>query len=115
MAKISGDDVNIVAPPDGEEFGCGTNLGDRFQIYEHMVTGGFPEPLQWKNHRRHQAWFESYLSTLMDRDIRSRSNIQDLTAMPRLLKLPAARVGTLHNPSEISRSSGIPNGTLTRY
>jgi predicted AAA+ superfamily ATPase len=35
--------------------------------------------------------------------------------MPRLLSLLAARVGSLLNMSELSRSSGIPNSTLKRY
>ena len=35
--------------------------------------------------------------------------------MPRLLSLLAARVGSLLNMSELSRSCGIPNSTLKRY
>jgi len=35
--------------------------------------------------------------------------------MPRLLSLLAARIGSLLNMSELSRSSGIPNSTLKRY
>jgi predicted AAA+ superfamily ATPase len=115
MAEIDGHEDNLVDALYSDAFGRGGAQSDRFDLYERMVAGGFPEPLQRKNHRRRQAWFESYLSTLMDRDIRSLSNIQDLTSVPRLLKLVAARIGTLHNQSEISRSGGIPNSTLTRY
>jgi uncharacterized protein len=35
--------------------------------------------------------------------------------VPRLLKLLAGRTASLHNQSEVSRSSGIPNSTLSRY
>jgi uncharacterized protein len=115
ISEIDGHEDNLVDALYSGAFGRISVQSDRFELYERMVAGGFPEPLQRKNHRRRQAWFESYLSTLMDRDIRSLSNIQDLTAVPRLLKLLAARVGTLHNQSEISRSGGIPNSTLTRY
>jgi predicted AAA+ superfamily ATPase len=115
MAEIDGHGGNMVDALYSETFVSGVQEGSGFRLYERMVAGGFPEPSQRKSHRRRQAWFESYLSTLMDRDIRSLSNIQDLTAVPRLLKLLAARVGTLHNQSEISRSGGIPNSTLTRY
>jgi predicted AAA+ superfamily ATPase len=115
ISEIDGHEDNLVDALYSGAFGRSSVQSDRFELYERMVAGGFPEPLQRKNHRRRQAWFESYLSTLMDRDIRSLSNIQDLTAVPRLLKLLAARVGTLHNQSEISRSGGIPNSTLTRY
>lgn len=115
MAEINGDEGNIVDALFSEAFDRGLHQSASFQLYERMAIGGFPEPSQRKSHRRRQAWFESYLSTLLDRDIRRLSNIQDLTAVPRLLKLLAARIGTLHNQSEISRSSGIPNSTLTRY
>jgi predicted AAA+ superfamily ATPase len=115
ISEIDGHEDNLVDALYSGAFGRSSVQSDRFELYERMVAGGFPEPLQRKNHRRRQAWFESYLLTLMDRDIRSLSNIQDLTAVPRLLKLLAARVGALHNQSEISRSGGIPNSTLTRY
>ncbi len=53
--------------------------------------------------------------TILDRDIRDISHIQDMASVPRLLKLLAFRMATLHNQSEISRTSGIPNATLSRY
>lgn len=115
IAEINGHEGNLVDSLYSEMFYSSLPPSTSFQLYERMVAGGFPEPSQRKSHRRRQAWFESYISTLLDRDIRSLSNIQDLTAVPRLLKLLAARTSTLHNQSEISRSSGIPNSTLTRY
>jgi predicted AAA+ superfamily ATPase len=115
IAEINGDEENIVDALYSETFDRSLHQSASFQLYERMTVGGFPEPLQRKSHRRRQAWFESYVSTLLDRDIRRLSNIQDFTSVPKLLNLLAARIGTLHNQSEISRSSGIPNSTLTRY
>jgi len=80
-----------------------------------IAAGGFPEPAQRQVQRRRRAWFESYIATMLDRDIRDIAHIQDLAALPRLLKLLAARTGTIHNQSEVSRSCGIPNSTLSRY
>jgi predicted AAA+ superfamily ATPase len=115
IAEIDGHEGNLVDTLYSEAFVRALHPVPSFPLYERMVAGGFPEPSQRESHRRRQAWFESYLSTLLDRDIRNLSNIQDFTAVPRLLKLLAARTSTLHNQSEISRSSGIPNSTLTRY
>ncbi len=86
-----------------------------FDLYEHMVSGGFPEPLGRRDASRRQAWFDAYLTTILDRDIRDIAQIQDFTAVPRLLRLLATRSATLHNRSEVSRSSAIPNSTLVRY
>ncbi len=86
-----------------------------FDLAASIVAGGFPEPVQRASHRRRRAWFESYITTILDRDIRDLAQIQDLATVPRLLKLLAARTASLHNQSEVSRSSGIPNSTLSRY
>jgi predicted AAA+ superfamily ATPase len=86
-----------------------------FELAEAITSGGFPEPLQRTNRKRRRAWFEAYITTILDRDIRSLTQIQDLTAVPHLLKLLAGRTATLHNQSEVSRSSGIANTTLSRY
>jgi predicted AAA+ superfamily ATPase len=80
-----------------------------------IATGGFPEAVKRESAQRRRAWFDSYLTTVLERDIRDLSRIQDLVAAPRLLALLAARTGTLHNQSEVSRASGIPNTTLSRY
>jgi predicted AAA+ superfamily ATPase len=57
----------------------------------------------------------SSITTILDRDIRDLAQIQDLAVLPRLLQLLAGRTATLYNQSEVSRSSGIPNSTLSRY
>jgi len=64
---------------------------------------------------RRVAWFESYLTTLIERDIRDIVNLQDRAGLTRLLRLLAARSGTLSNASELSRTSGLPDTTLNRY
>ncbi|MGO8878219.1 MAG: ATP-binding protein [Desulfomonilaceae bacterium] len=89
--------------------------GPDFDLAGSIVAGGFPEPVQRSAHRRRRAWFESYITTILDRDIRDLAQIQDLAVLPRLLQLLAGRTATLHNQSEVSRSSGIPNSTLSRY
>jgi predicted AAA+ superfamily ATPase len=86
-----------------------------FNLPASVVAGGFPEPVRRASNRRRTAWFESYITTILDRDIRDLAQIQDLASVPRLLKLLAGRTGGLHNQSEVSRSSGIPNSTLSRY
>ena len=81
--------------------------GPDFDLEGSIVAGGFPEPVQRSTHRRRQAWFESYITTILDRDIRNLAQIQDLAVLPRLLQLLAGRTATLYNQSEVSRSSGI--------
>ena len=80
-----------------------------------VLAGAYPEILRRPAGKRRNAWFGSYITALLQRDVRDLANIDGLTGMPRLLSLLAARVGGLVNMSELSRSSGIPNSTLKRY
>jgi predicted AAA+ superfamily ATPase len=67
------------------------------------------------NPNRRAAWFDSYITTLVERDIRDIANIQDSSGLIRLLRLLGVRSGTLHNQAELSRSVGLPTSTLGRH
>ncbi len=62
-----------------------------------------------------RAWFNSYLTTILQRDVRELSNIEALSEIPRLLTLLAARIGSLLNVADISRSLAVSYSTLNRY
>lgn len=88
---------------------------EKAQLFEKILSGGFPEVISRPSQNRRIAWFNSYITTILQRDVRDISNIQGLTSLPRLLSLLAARAGTLVNFAEISTSMGIPQTTLKRY
>jgi uncharacterized protein len=89
-------------------------LGRR-ELYERLIHGGFPELVDKRSESRRRAWFVSYTTSILQRDVRDLTNIEDLAALPRLLSLLAARATTLLNYAELARSSGIPASTLKRY
>jgi len=72
------------------------------------LTGGYPEIQKRKNEERRNAWFRSYINTILQRDVRDLANIEKLNQLPQLLNLFAARAGSLLNFAEISRSAAIP-------
>lgn len=88
---------------------------DKNGLFEKILLGGFPEVISRSTANRRMAWFNSYLTTILQRDVRDISNIQGLTSLPRLLSLLSARAGTLVNFAEISTNMGIPQTTLKRY
>jgi predicted AAA+ superfamily ATPase len=53
--------------------------------------------------------------TMLQRDIRDLANIADVTAVPRLLAVVAARAGGLLNFADLSRTVALPQTTLKRY
>lgn len=94
--------------------------GDRpsveaIELEDRVIRGGYPEILERDTAERREAWFASYVTTILQRDVRDLANIDGLLELPRLLRLLAARSATLLNVAEISRVSGIPQTTLKRY
>jgi predicted AAA+ superfamily ATPase len=87
----------------------------RGDLFERLIRGGFPELVGERPESRRRAWFSSYTTSILQRDVRDLTNIEDLAALPRLLSLLAARATTLLNYAELSRSSGLPASTLKRY
>ena len=80
-----------------------------------MLRGGYPAVLSRTSEVRQKAWFGSYITTILQRDVRDLANIEGLTQLPRLLTLLAARAASLLNFSELSRSIAFPQTTLKRY
>lgn len=80
-----------------------------------LTRGGYPEAVQRKTMDRRSAWFASYISTILQRDVRDLARVDALHQLPNLLKLLAARTSGLMNLADIGRDAGLPHTTLTRY
>ncbi len=87
----------------------------RRDLAERMMAGGYPEMAHRQDADRRQAWFGSYLTTILQRDVRDMAEIEGLTQMPRLLALLAAQTGGLLNVAALSRDIGLSQPTLKRY
>lgn len=87
----------------------------RAELFKKILTGGYPPIVTRRQAVRRKAWFQSYLMTILQRDIRDLANISDLTAVPRLLSVVASRAGGLLNFADLSRSLSLPQTTLKRY
>lgn len=119
QAEIEGTTGNWVDRLFAEEvaFPTASQVGNssKAEMIRRMVRGGYPEPLSRASHARRRAWFNSYLTTILQRDVRDISNIEGLTALPRLLTILAARTSGLLNMADVSRAVGLPYATLHRY
>jgi predicted AAA+ superfamily ATPase len=98
-------DASLPAPPDRDDG----------SVWSRVTRGGYPEVVARTDPRRRGRWFDAYVTTVLQRDVRDLANIEGLTEMPRLLALLAARSATLLNTAELSRSSGLAATTLKRY
>ena len=87
----------------------------RRAIFDRVARGGFPEALSRKDVERRGAWFDAYVTTILQRDVRDLANIEDLASLPVLLRLLATRTSGLLNYADLSRSVGLAQTTLKRY
>ena len=88
---------------------------ERELFIDTLLAGGFPEAVARNTPRRRQAWFDSYLQAVLQRDVRELANLEQLTELPNLVQLLAHRSASLLNFAELARSSGIAQTTLKRY
>lgn len=79
------------------------------------LKGGFPEILQLRSEDAVRTWFGSYVTTVIQREIRDIRNVAGLREMPQILSLLAARSMSVLNRAELSRSLEMDARTLSRY
>ncbi len=84
-------------------------------LCEMLVTGGYPIMQTLKEEETLESWCNSYITSLLQKDVRDLARIEGLRHLPNLLNLLSTRASCLLNVHELSRSSGIAATTLQRY
>ncbi|HEY1560724.1 MAG TPA: ATP-binding protein [Caulobacteraceae bacterium] len=79
------------------------------------LLGGFPETIVRESERRRQAWARSYLASIVSRDLRDIAEIENLTELPKFVRLLAEHSGRLVNYSKFASSIGVNYKTANRY
>lgn len=102
-----------VAFADGPRLSHDSSLRRRDYI-ERAAIGGFPEAVR-RTDRRRAAFFESYLHTLIKRDVQEISAIERTPQLRKLLQLLAIRSANLLVPAAVASELNIHRTTITRY
>lgn len=84
-------------------------------IVGRVARGGFPEVVSRRAEGRRAPWYGSYLTTILQRDVRELASIEGLAALPRLLALVASQPLSVLNYSDLARGVGLAQTTLKRY
>lgn len=87
----------------------------RGDIAARLTRGGYPEATRRQDDGRRAAWFASYISTILQRNVRDLARVDALHTLPNLLKLLAARASGLLNLADVGRDASLSHTTLTRY
>lgn len=79
-----------------------------------IVRGGFPE-LHANPDIDHVAFYNSYLATYLERDVRSLANVGNLRDFERFLRACALRSANLLNKADLARDIGIAPSTANHW
>lgn len=78
-----------------------------------LLRGGYPEILARPGDA--DLWFQSYLQTYLERDVRQISQIRELATFRRFLALIASRNGQILNKTDLAAPLGISVPTITEW
>lgn len=83
--------------------------------YPFMGKGFMPIFLTLDKREDVLRWWEGYVATYLERDLRQLSAVESLSDFRRLMEAAALRSGQLLNQTEVSRDIGISQATVYRY
>ena len=85
----------------------------RFEIFEDIFLGGMPE--FWVNKPDRTTFFESYISTYMEKDVSRLINIGKLDDFRRFMMITALRTSQQLDYTEIGNAVGIDSRTVKQW
>jgi predicted AAA+ superfamily ATPase len=78
--------------------------------------GGYPTPaLELPTPSARSLWFDGYVRTYLERDLRALSDVSSLPDFRRLMRAVALRLGQLVQQTELSRDIGLSQPTIHRW
>ena len=87
----------------------------RDDYLERALRGGYPEAVRRADPGRRARFFESYITDLVNRDVRQLTEIERPADMRRLVNLVAASTASPAVPAAISSRLQLPASTVKRY
>ncbi|MBB5022853.1 ATP-binding protein [Desulfurispira natronophila] len=85
------------------------------EILKAIIAGGYPEILKISSARGRSLWFDSYISTYIERDIRDIGELRDVSSFIRFYNIIAPRSGSLLNKSNLACDANISEQTASNY
>ncbi len=81
---------------------------------EELLFKGLYPPIYDHNYSP-ETWFNNYIDTYVERDVRQLINVRDLSNFQRFLSMCAARTGQLLNLSSLANDCGITHSTAKAW
>lgn len=115
QGEIDGSEEGFIDAAFGDALPVLLPSSSSVRLIDRVLRGGYPEAAPIKSADRRRAWFDAYVTTILQRDVRDLARIEGLTDLPRLLALLSSRPMAQLNYADLSRGTGLPQSTLKRY
>lgn len=86
---------------------------NNIELDDLMIKGFYPS--LHNNEYDHSIWFNNYIATYIEKDVRQIKNISNLHSFEKLIHLCAGRVGNLLNINSIAIEVGVDNKTINSW
>lgn len=83
------------------------------RLWNYLYQGSYPRP--YHEHLDPSMWYNSYIRTYLERDVRSLLHVRELSLFQLFLKLCAGRHGQLLNLNALASECGISQTTATHW
>lgn len=97
------------------DFTTGTAAVSPENLYDRIISGGYPSALRREGHWSRQAWYRNYIETIVERDVRDLTRIRSLDVLPKLLEIAAGQTGRLVNVAELAGGVKPSRTTIADY
>lgn len=102
---------NAVMPWEGKSRIGSTR--DAPALFARLLRSGFPDPALGRTDPT--LWFPSYVTTYIERDLRTMRQVGDLLTFQLFMRVVAARTGTILDLTDISREIGVTLNTAKAW
>lgn len=114
MMEVAGPVRSVINGLFDQEFTFKSQASERLVLDDLLRKSTYPE-LVAAPHIQINSWFDSYLTTLLQRDIRALAEIEKAHILPSMVKMIATRAGSLLNDADVARDLGLNLMTYRRY
>jgi len=99
---------------DGVDYLKNTSI-NHVELFDSIVNGGYPEIMKIDSKRGKSLWFNAYISTYVERDIRDVGELRDISAFIRFYNIIAPRSCGLLNKSDLASDANLSEPTINNY
>ncbi len=85
------------------------------EVLQSILKGGYPQIHTIESKRGRSLWFNSYISTYVERDIRDVGELRDITAFIKFFNIIAPRSCGLLNKADLANDAGLSEITVNNY